>query len=458
MLLKRFQEGGYKLRTLKLSAVAIFSVVIVEVVIGLIVNSLAVLSDGLHALLDVLSTVMLFVATRASLKPPDEEHMYGHEKFEAIGGLIGGIVLVGVAILIFYEAAVRLLEGVQVNEGLELAGFFAIGYTFCIDIFRVTIFRGAGHSQSTSVKAGFYDAISDLGSTVIAFLGFGLATLGFYYGDSVASIFLGSMLVFLSTKLARASIMELSDTASKEVVQRIRKQIIMHEGVLQNENLRVRKVGSKIFIETTIQVSSRMSLDDAHALASKIEADLEAAFGNVDATIHIEPSEKEPEMKQLVEKLATVEGVRGVHDVATVYASGKLYITLHAYVDPRLPVEEAHEIADKIESKMHAEIKQLENVTVHLEPYGVEVRAVEVDEEELKRIVQKVAKDVEGSLYVERIVTYTAEGKRYINLDCCFTKQVLIAEAHEIASRIEEELRERFADSVVTVHIEPHCA
>jgi cation diffusion facilitator family transporter len=458
LLLERFQEGGYKLRTLKLSAVAIFSVVIVEVVIGLVVNSLAVLSDGLHALLDALSTVMLFVATRASLKPPDEEHMYGHEKFEAIGGLIGGIVLVGVAILVFYEAGVRLLGGVQVNESLELVGFFAIGYTFCIDIFRVTIFRGAGHSQSTSVKAGFYDAVSDLGSTIIAFLGFGLATLGVYYGDSVASIFLGSMLVFLSIRLARASIMELSDTASKEIVQKIRKQITTHEGVLKNENLRVRKVGSKIFIETTVQVSSRMSLDDAHALASKIEADLEAAFGNVDATIHIEPSEKEPEMKQLVEKLATVEGVRGVHDVATVYASGKLYITLHAYVDPRLPVEEAHEIADKIESKMHAEIKQLENVTVHLEPYGAEVRAVEVDEEELKRIVQKVAKDVEGSLYVERIVTYTAEGKRYINLDCCFTKQVLIAEAHEIASRIEEELRERFADSVVTVHIEPHCA
>jgi cation diffusion facilitator family transporter len=458
LLLERFQEGGYKLRTLKLSAVAIFSVVIVEVVIGLVVNSLAVLSDGLHALLDALSTVMLFVATRASLKPPDEEHMYGHEKFEAIGGLIGGIVLVGVAILVFYEAGVRLLGGVQVNESLELVGFFAIGYTFCIDIFRVTIFRGAGHSQSTSVKAGFYDAVSDLGSTIIAFLGFGLATLGVYYGDAVASIFLGSMLVFLSIRLARTSIMELSDTASKEIVQKIRKQITTHEGVLQNQNLRVRKVGSKTFIETTVQVSSRMSLDDAHALASKIEADLEAAFGNVDATIHIEPSEKEPEMKQLVEKLATVEGVRGVHDVATVYASGKLYITLHAYVDPRLPVEEAHEIADKIESKMHAEIKQLENVTVHLEPYGAEVRAVEVDEEELKRIVQKVAKDVEGSLYVERIVTYTAEGKRYINLDCCFTKQVLIAEAHEIASRIEEELRERFADSVVTVHIEPHCA
>ena len=98
-------EGKYKLKALKIAAVAIFSVVIVEVSLGLLVNSLAIFSDGLHALLDAVSTVMLFLAVRASMKPPDEEHTYGHEKFETIGGLIGGISLIAVAFLIFYEAA-----------------------------------------------------------------------------------------------------------------------------------------------------------------------------------------------------------------------------------------------------------------------------------------------------------------------------------------------------------------
>jgi cation diffusion facilitator family transporter len=451
-------EGASKLRVLKFSAVAIASVVLVEVILGLIVDSLAILSDGLHALLDVFSTVMLFVATRASLKPPDEEHMYGHEKFEAIGGLIGGIILVGVAILIFYEAAVRLIGGVHVNEGLELAGFFAIGYTLCIDFFRVTIFKGAGHSQSTSVKAGFYDAISDLGSTLIALLGFGLATIGFYYGDSIASIFLGFMLVFLSIRLARASIMELSDTASKELVQKTRNVVLAHDGILTCRNFKVRKVGSKIFVECTIQVPSFMSLEEAHALASEIEENLAKTFGSVDATIHIEPAEEETKMmEQLVEKLATVEGVKEVHDIVTVYASGKLYITLHAYVDPKLSVEEAHEIAEKIENRMHAEIKQLENVTVHVEPYSVEKRGAEIDEKELKDLIHELAKKVKTSLRLKRTVTYAADGKRYINIDCCFTKQVPLTEAHEIASQIEKEIAEYFADAVVTVHIEPEC-
>jgi divalent metal cation (Fe/Co/Zn/Cd) transporter len=251
--------------------------------------------------------------------------------------------------------------------------------------------------------------------------------------------------------------MELSDTASKELVQKTKREILSHEGVLKCENLKARKVSSKTFIDATVQVPSFMSLEEAHALASKIEANLTKAFGNVDATIHIEPSERETKMEQLVEKLATVEGVRKVHEIATVYASGKLYITLHAYVDPKLSVEEAHEIAEKIENRMHAGIKQLENVTVHMEPYG-EVRAAEIDENELRKIIQKVAKGIEQNLYIKRIVTYVAEGKRYINMDCCFTKQVSITEAHEIASRIEEEIKERFEDAVVTVHMEPDYA
>jgi cation diffusion facilitator family transporter len=449
-------EGSGKLRALKLSAVAIFSVVIIEVTVGLLVNSLAVLSDGLHALLDAFSSMMLFFAARASLKPPDEEHTYGHGKFEAIGGLIAGMILVGVALLIFFEAGIRLMGNARVTEGLELAGFLAIGYTLCVDFFRITIFRKAGSTHSTSVKAGFYDAVSDLSSTIIALFGFGLATLGFFNGDSIASIFLGSMLIYLSIKLARASIMELSDATSKEMTQKIEKSILSEAGVLKNEGLRARQVGSKTFIETTVQVSEVMSLDEAHALASRIEGKLTKAFGNVDATIHIEPCEGEAGMEQLVEKLATVNGVREVHEIATVYASGKLYITLHAIVDPDLSVEQAHEIAEKIEKRMHSGIRQLEHVTVHVEPSG-EIRAVEIGEDELKRIISKVTDGVYQHLRLDNVLTYVAGGKRYINLDCCFTKQITIAEAHELASRIEKEIRERFAEAVVTVHIEPTC-
>ncbi len=453
---KSQSEAKYKLKTLQISAIAIFSVVIVEVTIGLTVNSLAIFSDGLHALLDAVSTVMLFIAVRASLKPADDEHTYGHEKFETIGGLIGGIVLIAIAFLIFYEAANRLMTPSHIVQNVELFGFVAIGYALLIASLRVTVFKKSQHIESSSMKVGFYDAISDLGSTLLALVGFGLAALGFVYGDALASIFLGIMLTYLSSKLVRASIMELSDTASKDLLQKARQHISSHEGIVKTVDLKIRKVSSKIFIDSSVQVSSHMSLEEAHSLASQIEADLKAALGNVDATIHIEPSERDAKMDELVAKLASVEGVKEVHEISTIYTDGKYYITLHAYVNPELSIEEAHKIAENIEWRMHQEIEPLENITVHIEPSGVGVPvAAQANEEQLRKIVTEVARGISIDLRIDRIVTYAAENKRYINIDCCFTKPLQVKEAHRVASMIEKETKERFANAVVTVHMEP---
>jgi cation diffusion facilitator family transporter len=455
--MERSPEGKSKLKALKISGIAIFSVVIVEVSIGLFVNSLAILSDGLHALLDVLSTFVLFLAVRASIAPPDEEHTYGHEKFETIGGLIGGIALIAVAFLIFYEAAVRLMEKTQVTQSIEFTGFIAIAYALSIASLRVTVFRKTQHIESPSMKAGLYDAISDLSSTLIALLGFGLATLGFYYGDAIASIFLGIMLSYLSFRLVRYSVMELSDTASKDLVQKTRKIVASNEGVVKTENLKVRKVGSKIFIEASVQVSSHMNLEEAHSVVSKIETDLKKAMGNVDATIHIEPSDKETNMDEVVARIAKVDGVKEVHEISTVYSGGKLYVTLHAYVDAEMSIEEAHKIAETIERRMRNEIRPLEEVTVHIEPAGLAVLATNVDEDHLREVVNEISKGISNNLRIKRIVTYTAQSKRYINIDCCFTKQLQVKEAHRIASRIEKETKDRFASAIVTVHMEPEC-
>jgi cation diffusion facilitator family transporter len=449
--------GKYKLRALRIAAVAIFSVVVVEVSIGFFVNSLAILSDGLHALLDALSTVMLFFAVRASIKPPDEEHTYGHEKFETIGGLISGIVLIAVALLIFYEAAIRLIMKTQIYRSLAFAGFIAIGYALFIACLRITIFRKSRNIENPSIWVSFYNAVSDLSSTLLALVGFGLAASGFFYGDAIASVFLGALLCYFSSKLVRVSVMELSDTASKELVEKTRKLIASHEGVVKIENLKVRKVSSKIFVDASVQVPSHMPLEEAHSLASKIEADLKQALGNVDATIHIEPSEKESKLDELVEKLAMADGVKQVHEISTIYTGGKFYITLHVYVDPELSVEEAHKIAETIEGRLKAEIKPLENVTVHVEPSGIAVPAAQVDESQLRNVVYEVAKGIGENLRIKRIVTYAAEGKRYINIDCCFTKKILVKEAHRIASEVEKETKERFANAVVTVHMEPEC-
>jgi len=446
-----------KLGVLKLSTIAISSVVLVEVSLGAIVGSLAIISDGLHALFDTLTTFVLFIATKASLKPPDEEHMYGHEKFEAIGGLIGGIALIGISMLIIYEAVLRFLQNVPINLDLQAAGFIAISYTFCIDFFRVSTFARARRTESATMKAGLYHAIADLSSTVIALLGFGLATRGFNNGDTLASAVLSILLAYLSVKLVWSSGMELSDAISKDVTEKVRKEILNTKGVCKCQNLRVRRAGAKIFVEATIEVPDFMDVENAHALASKTEESIKNSLENAEVTIHVEPPKTGLPTEKLVEQLATEVGaVKEVHEVNTVWADGKLYITLHAYVDSKLSVEEAHKKAEEVENRIIEKIRDAENVTVHMEPFDDrKLKGPSMGEDEIRKAILEMTKPWQRDFRIKKIIMYVADNKRYINITCCFTRKLSVENAHRIASEIEENVRNRFAETIITVRMEP---
>lgn len=449
-------ESRYKLRSLKLSTIAIALVVIVEIALGSAVGSLAIVSDGLHASLDAVTTLILLLATRASLKPPDEEHMYGHEKFESIGGLVGGIALIGIALLIMYEAVTKIIRSQTINFGLEYIGFIAIGYTFCTDFFRVgTLFR-ARRSTSSTMKAGFYHAVADLSSTLIAFIGFGLATLGFYYGDALASVVLSVLLTYLSVKLVWSSGLELSDAISRDVADKVRKAILETKGVYGCEDLRIRKVGEKTFVRGTVEVPDYLDLEAAHSLISQIEANVKNAVGKAEVVLHTHPYQVEMPTQRLVEELAKeTDSVKGTHEINVAYANKKVYISLHAYVDPGLRIEEAHEIAQRIEDRIKSGIKDVENVTVHVEPFQAAMqKGSMVDEAEVRKIIYATVGTLKKDLQIRNIVTYVADNKRHINIDCGFTRRISIEEAHNVASEIEEKIRARFEETIVTVHIE----
>jgi cation diffusion facilitator family transporter len=450
-------ESGYKLTALKRSTFAITTVIFVEIILGVTAGSLAIVSDGVHATLDAVTTFVLFIATRASLKPPDEEHMYGHEKFEAIGGLVGGIALTSVAIVIMYEAIMKVVRSGTINFGLEYVGWIAIGYTFCVDFFRVGTMMKARQSQSSTMKAGFYHAIADLSSTVIALLGFGLATFGFNYGDALASMILSGLLSYLSVKLIWESGMELSDSISRDVADKVRREILSTEGVRKCEYLRVRRAGDKTFIRATVQVPDYLDFEEAHDLTSKAEENIRKAIRNAEVTIHTEPLEAESSTEKLIEKLTLeTDGVKGVHEIDTAYAEGKLYVTLHIYVDSKLSVEKADGIAETIEDRIQKRIAEVENVTVHIEPVSAKKwRGLLVKEDEISKVIHEATQSKRGVVRIKRIVTYVAGDKRHINIDCAFTSETSLEDAHRIASDIEEKVQSRFEETIVTVHTEP---
>ena len=292
-------------KVLQISLLAIFSAFLVELIFGLISNSLALIADSIHALLDSVVTIVLLLAARMAMKPPDAEHTYGHGKIESLGGLIGGIAIFLIACFFIYESINRL----QSPPPSNLPGLFAIIgglYTIGIDIFRIVLLRRAIKKiGGATLKADFYHAFMDLGSTIVAIVGIVLISYGFYYGDFVAALILGGLLAVLSIKLIYKTALDLTDIISPELVKNVREIATSTEGVIDANPILMRRSGDTIFADITISLRGDVSFDKAHEISNKVERNIKNKISNAAITIHFEPNWKDVPLDAKINHLST---------------------------------------------------------------------------------------------------------------------------------------------------------
>ena len=444
-------------RVLQISLLAIFSAFLVELIFGLISNSLALITDSIHALLDSVVTIILLLAARMAIKPPDAEHTYGHGKIESLGGLIGGIAILLIACFFIYESIHRL----QSPPPNILPGLFAIIaglYTIGIDIFRIALLRRSIKKMGgVTLKADFYHAFMDLGSTLVAIAGIALASYGLYYGDFVAALVLGGLLAALSVKLIYKTAMDLTDIISPELVKNVREIAIATTGVIDADPILMRRSGDTIFADITISLRGDSSFDKAHEISNNVEKNIKNKISNAAVTIHFEPNWKDvPLDAKILDIVKNVEGVKGVHNVSTHKTNGKIFSNLHVMVDREINLSSAHKISEIVEQKIQDNIPQIEHVTIHLEPF---VQIPEnlnledkVTEEKIKIMLEKYSEIKK----IGRIISLNFENILKIDIDCSFDKELSIEKVHDLTSEIEHVIRAEIKNSVITIHPEPN--
>ena len=466
-----------KSSALRMSLVAIISVFAFEFTAGLFTNSLALITDSTHALLDAVVTAILIIAVRLALKPKDVDHTYGHGKIETIGGFIGGIALFVVAVFFIHEAIIRLAStssaSVVVTPGT--IGFAAVAYTLAIDGFRISVLGRAMKKMatqmtgSTTLKADFYHAFADLASTTVAFVGLWLVTTGFGHGDSIAAIILGGFLSYLSVRFAYQNAMELTDVISPRLVRRVQQAANETEGVLRSDDIKMRRVGTETFIETTIALPAEISFESAHDISAKVEDNIAKSLSDSglrvkpkNITVHFEPvlgSDMPPEL--VIESAASqVNGVRGVHNViiSKFANSHSMDASLHIQVNRSATLAEAHSIANAVEDSIKRQLAAVENITVHLEPVMPDVVGMEpIADSIMHQFIRNVILgSTTGVKKVDRIGIYkTAQNILKIDVNCSFSSQMTIEQIHERVSEIEKEIRTKYPRSIVTIHAEP---
>ncbi len=444
-----------KTKVLQISLLAIFSAFIVELVFGLVSNSLGLVTDSIHALLDSVVTIILLLAARMAIKPPDEEHTYGHGKIESLGGMIGGIAILLIAGLFIYESIQRLQSPPSILPGL----FAIIGglYTIGIDVFRIILLRKSIKKiGGTTLKADFYHAFMDLGSTIVAIVGIVLVSYGFYNGDFFAALILGIFLAFLSIKLIYKTALDLTDIISPELVKKVKEIVVNTEGVIGVEAILMRRSGDTIFADVTISLRGDTSFDRAHEISSKVENNIKNKMPNAAITIHFEPDWKNVPIDAKINDIAkSVDGVKEVHNIISHKTNGKTYSNLHVMVDREINLYSAHKISETIEQKIKENMPEIEHVTIHLEPFLNVPKNLNVEDKITEEKIREILKKYSTIQKIGRIVSLNFENILKIDIDCSFDKELSIEKVHDLTSEIEHVIRAEIKNAVITIHPEP---
>ena len=463
---------------LRMSLAAIASAFVVETAVGVSYGSLAIMTDGAHALLDCIVVAVLLVSVRMASRPPDARHTYGHGKVESLGGLLGGVAILFIAAFFVYEASVRLVAAAgpaattaaaPLPAAASIPLLAAGAYALAVAAFRIAIVgRAMRRAGGAALRAELYHAFMDAGSTGLAMAGVALSASGFAYGDFAAALALGALLAALSVRLVHGSAADLTDTVSPETVSAVRRAAASTPGVVGTGAVMVRTSGGAVFADVTVRLRGDASFERAHAISAAVESSISGAVHNAEATVHFEPAwEVVPRDARIYEIASSAEGVSDVHNVSTHAFGGRSYSSLHVMVDGSMPLSEAHAISDSIEGAIVSEFPDTGHATVHIEPridVGAESNggswagggagapgAAAGRDGAIRAIVgahPRVAR-------VGRVASFALKGALKVDADCAFDGSLPVRDVHEMTAEIERAIRARFAGALVTVHPEP---
>ena len=445
-----------KTRTLSISLVLIISAFVVELTVGIYSNSLALITDSIHAVLDSFVTAILLLAARWAIKPPDLEHTYGHGKIETMGGFIGGIVILFIAAFFIYESIERFQNPPQVLPGI--VAVWAAVYTLGTDGVRITILGRALKKVegSTTLRADLYHAFMDMGSTMVAIIGILLVAVGFNQGDIIAALVLGSLLVILSLKLIHKTALELTDAIPQSMVKKVQSIVSNTEGVMNTESIQMRRSGHEIFADVTILLSGAASFDEAHKISSNVEKNIINSISNAKVTVHFEPTWKDAPLDAKINNIASsVKGVEGVHNVNSSTSKEGIFISLHVLVDKNMSLEEAHKVSDDIEKQIRSAVSNINHITVHLEPYVSIPKTLPVEDLTIEEQIAKTIKEYPSVKKIGRVITLQLQDVFKVDIDCSFEGNLSIERVHDITTEIEYKIRSQIKNAIVTIHPEP---
>lgn len=287
-------SSNKKIFAAKLSISTALSLSVLKFIVGFMTGSMAVLSSAIDSMLDILMSGVNFLAIRHAEQPADENHAYGHGKFETMAALIQSLVIGGSGVWILIESIRRILTGSapgKIGNGVIVLAISVVA-SWLISRYLVKV---ANETDSSALRADSLHFAMDVYTNLA--LTAGLVLMYFFHIpwlDALLSLLVGCFILNEAIKLARHAMNDVLDAQLPEpLIQQIERVIEEHGGHMYDcHNLRTRKSGSTKIIDFHLTVCKNLTVDESHQITEVLEHEIEEAISNSDITIHVEPCRK----------------------------------------------------------------------------------------------------------------------------------------------------------------------
>jgi cation diffusion facilitator family transporter len=268
--------------------VANLAVVVAKVVVAVSTGSLAVFGDAIHSSVDALNNVIGLIVVRLAARGPDDDHPYGHAKFETVGALAVVVFLSATILELLRGAVGRLVMGGQ-PPAVDATAAWLMGGTLLVNVWVVWYETRAGRRwRSDILLADAAHTRADVVITLTVIAGLLLSAAGLTWADPVLAILVAGAVIRIGYHIVRRSIPSLVDAAAVAQTT-IGAAALQVEGVRAAYDIRSRTAAWRRFAELTIAVDGTVDVAAAHRIADAVEARLGSELGFHEIVVHVEP-------------------------------------------------------------------------------------------------------------------------------------------------------------------------
>ncbi len=262
-----------------------------QIICGLFAHSQGLVADGVHSLSDLVADGFVLLALHFGQKQPDEDHPYGHQRYENLATVILGVLLLVVGLGMMWTAVGRLQHPETIAKVHYIALIVAVVALTTKELLFRYMLKVGEQLRSSLLIANAWHARSDAASSLVVGLGIIANMMGFPLADPIAALIVGGMVGKMGAGFTWDALQDLVDrSADAEHVAQIENIILATEGIRGIHMLKTRKTGDMILVDVHLEILGTLTVFEGHAIAEQARTNVLNGQKNVlDVMTHVDP-------------------------------------------------------------------------------------------------------------------------------------------------------------------------